>query len=142
MLVLDRDAYRAILDHAREDAPLEACGILAGYREGDRAVAERVHRTANVSPAPRVTYEIDPEEQFRTMETIETNGQSVLGFYHSHPAGPAGPSGTDRDRASWPGHHYLIVSLARRPPVLDGWQWQQNEFSLDDVAIAPPARSD
>lgn len=138
MLVLARSAYLAILDHAIEDAPLEACGILAGHREGGRSVVERVHRTANVAAAPRLTYAIDPEEQFRTMETIEENGQSVLGFYHSHPAGPATPSEVDRERASWPDHHYLIASLARRPPVLDGWTWRDETFVLDDVAVEPP----
>ena len=138
MLVLTRDAYRAILDHATEDAPREACGILAGRREGDRTLVERAHRVPNVAPTPRLTYAMDPEAQFQTMETVETHGQSIVGFYHSHPAGPAGPSETDRDRARWPGHHYLIVSLARRPAVVDAWRWEDERFVAVDVAIEPP----
>lgn len=138
MLVLARDAYAAILEHADDDAPLEACGILAGQHDGDRAVVQAVYRVRNVADAPRVTYAIDPEEQFRTMETIEAHGQSVVGFYHSHPAGPTGPSETDAARATWEDHHYLIASLARRPPVLDAWRWTDGRFRPDDMTVDPP----
>lgn len=35
----------------------------------------------------------------------------VVGYYHSHPVGPAVPGATDRTDA-WPGVSYLIVSAS------------------------------
>ncbi|MFB6069791.1 MAG: desampylase [Halanaeroarchaeum sp.] len=138
MLVLSRDAYRAIVAHAEDDAPREACGVLAGRIADDTATVRTAYPTENVADAPRVAYVIDPEDQFEVMETIEAHDQSVVGFYHSHPAGPAGPSRTDAERATWPDRHYLVVSLARRPPTLDAWRFTDDGFVADDVRVAPP----
>ncbi|MFB6125567.1 MAG: desampylase [Halanaeroarchaeum sp.] len=138
MLVLSRDVYRAVLEHAREDAPREACGMLSGRDGGDRTRVLTAYRTANVAETPRLTYRMDPDEQYATMATIEDHGQSVVGFYHSHPAGPDSPSATDVERADWPDHHYLIVSLARRPPVLDAWRWTGEQFYGETVTVDPP----
>jgi proteasome lid subunit RPN8/RPN11 len=37
-------------------------------------------------------------------------GLELIGFFHSHPRGPAAPSQFDTDRA-WPGYVYLILGL-------------------------------
>jgi len=137
MLVLGRSAYDAILDHAREAAPEEACGILAGERDdGDSRVTE-IYRTENVAETPEVTYLIDPEEQYDVMSRIEEAGDDVLGFYHSHPAGPSGPSRTDANRATWDGYYYVIASLDGETPVLDGWIWTGDRFVMDGVTVEP-----
>jgi len=138
MLVLSRDAYAAILEHADEDAPREACGLMAGRIEGSVAHVASVHRTPNVAGAPRLAYEIDPETLLQTVETVEEHGLDVVGFYHSHPAGPAGPSRTDHEGTTWTGRHYLIASLARRPPTVDAWRWRGDGFEMDDVCVEPP----
>lgn len=135
MLVLTHEAYEDVLEHAQDDIPREACGILAGRRSDDRWLVQRALRLENVATTPRITYAFDPEEQFAVMETLEEHGQSVVGFYHSHPAGPQRPSETDHDRATWTDHYYLIVSLARRPPVLDAWRWTGEEFELADLSV-------
>ena len=142
MLHLDRTAYEALLDHAREETPEEACGLLvgsvgaSGTDEGPSRV-ERIHRMQNVAQNPEVTYEIDPEAQFRVMEELETQGWEVVGFYHSHPRGPDGPSTTDHARATWQGYHYLIVSLGGEIPMVDAWVWTGEGFARDDVTIEP-----
>ena len=136
MLALEWPVYEAILEHAREAAPEEACGMLAGRRDGGgRATA--IHRTENTAARPEVTYEIDPEEQYRVMATIEADGDDLLGFYHSHPAGPPGPSRTDQRKATWPDHHYLIASLGGELPTLDAWVWTGDRFVMDAVSVVP-----
>jgi len=136
VLELSRDAYDAVLDHARADAPREACGALLGRREGDRVVASTVRRVPNVAEASRVTYELDPEAVVAVFDEAEATGRDVVGFYHSHPAGPARMSDTDRERASWPGYVYVLASLAARPPMLDAWTWTGERFDPEPVGVA------
>ncbi|MFB6268528.1 MAG: desampylase [Halobacterium sp.] len=136
MLVLSRSAYDAVLDHARSDAPREACGVLVGREDGDAVVADTVRRVPNVAEAPRLRYELDPEALLAIFEEAESTGRDVVGFYHSHPAGPARMSDTDREQASWPGYVYVLASLAARPPILDAWTWTGDEFVREDVAVS------
>jgi proteasome lid subunit RPN8/RPN11 len=46
-----------------------------------------------------------------TADAGDARPTEVVGFYHSHPEGPDGPSATDRAQARWPDHVYVIVSL-------------------------------
>jgi proteasome lid subunit RPN8/RPN11 len=143
MLHLDRAAYDALLEHARDAAPEEACGLLVGTKETETEPQERseepgvdgIHRMRNVAPNPEITYELDPEEQYQAMEAIEREGQELVGFYHSHPEGPDGPSTTDHAKATWVGYHYLIVSLGGERPTVDAWVWTGEQFARDDVVV-------
>ncbi|MFB6266605.1 MAG: desampylase [Halodesulfurarchaeum sp.] len=135
MLRVDTAVHNALLDHAREAAPEEACGILAGDAD-TQAVVTETFRTENVAPTPERTYEIDPEDQFAVLQEIEERGLDLVGFYHSHPHGPAGPSATDRAQATWPDHHYLIVSLGSPEPAVGAWLWTGDEFREEAVRIA------
>ncbi|TKJ31359.1 MAG: hypothetical protein CEE40_02190 [Chloroflexi bacterium B3_Chlor] len=96
-----------MIAHARDEAPLEACGILAGKQ--DRVVEVYRARNADCSPT---SYRLDPEEQYRIFVDIEDNGLDIVGIYHSHPASPAVPSNTDRKQAYYPEAMYFVVSLA------------------------------
>ncbi|WP_325064051.1 M67 family metallopeptidase [Halobacterium bonnevillei] len=94
-----------------------------------------MRRVANVADAPRVTYELDAEATLAVFDEAAATGREVVGFYHSHPAGPARMSETDREQASWPGYVYVLASLAARPPILDGWTWTGESFEREDVAV-------
>lgn len=130
---------RALLDavhaHAREGTPLEVCGLLAGRRDGDDHVVERVYRIPNVHPRPVGEYQLDPKEQLRvTLEVEDDLGLEVVGFYHSHPAGPARFSATDAARASWPGQSYLLVHLKPQEGSLSArWRADRNRFEPEDI---------
>lgn len=109
--------------------------MLVGREDGDAVVADAVRRVPNVADAPRVTYELDPEATFAVFDEAEATGRDVVGFYHSHPAGPAHMSETDREQASWPGYVYVLASLAARPPILDAWTWTGERFEREPVAV-------
>jgi [CysO sulfur-carrier protein]-S-L-cysteine hydrolase len=103
---------RALLDeivaHAREEAPNECCGMLAG--EDGRAT--RVYRARNAEASP-LRYTIHPQDQIRTMMEIEKRGEELAAIYHSHTKTAAEPSQTDINLAeNWPDPLYLICSLA------------------------------
>lgn len=130
-----------LLEHARDGAPDEVCGVLAGERrvEGsgesgdapDRVTAS--HRVSNVAAMSRARYELDPSETMATIEAVEADGDDVVGFYHSHPQGPAGPSATDRARATWTGYVYAIV--LPEDDEVRAWRWTGETFEPLTVEI-------
>jgi proteasome lid subunit RPN8/RPN11 len=144
-IVIPEAVRDGILTHAREGAPEEVCGVLSGTENADDHHDEADHRVEvhhpaeNVAERPRTRYEIDPREQLELMETIEDAGREVVGFYHSHPEGPAGPSATDSAQATWPGRSYVIVSLGGEngdsEASLGSWRWTGEEFVKETVRV-------
>jgi proteasome lid subunit RPN8/RPN11 len=96
---------RALAEHAREEQPNEACGLVLFH--GD--VAERYERGRNAAASPyRFELEVDPELWFLEDEGYE------LAVFHSHLSSPARPSRTDVENIGlWAGRPYLIYSVAR-----------------------------
>jgi proteasome lid subunit RPN8/RPN11 len=94
---------QALGEHARDEAPNEACGLLV-LREG---VAERYERGRNRAASPyRFELEVDPELWF-----LEDDGYE-LAVFHSHVSAPARPSRTDVENIGlWERRPYLILSL-------------------------------
>ena len=138
MLVISRTDLQSIIDHCNAGYPDEACGILAG-RNGR---VEKVYCMANARPGP-VSYEMDPEEQFRVMKGIRQAGLEMVGMFHSHPGGRAYPSSVDVEKAYWPGTQlpnypeavYVIVSLMdRATPVVKGYTI--NEGSVQETVVS------
>lgn len=135
MLRMTSEVYDAAIDHAREGAPAEVCGVLGGDR-GVRSHARTLRRAENVADVPRTEYRIDPTEQLALLEAVEASGEDVIGFYHSHPDGPAAPSPTDRRRATWTGRSYVIVVLDGEYPYVGSWRWTGEEFEREAVTLA------
>ena len=91
-------------EHARAEAPNEACGVVV-LRGG---IAERYVPGRNAAASPyRFELEVDPEVWF-----LEDDGYE-LAVFHSHVSAPARPSRTDIENIGlWEGRPYLILSLA------------------------------
>ena len=134
MLVLRRAAYDAIIDHAIDGQPEEICGVLGGQFDEERSRVTSIYRATNVSERPRTEYFMDPEEQLELLDEIEDQGDDVVGFYHSHPAGPTVPSTTDEARATWPGYSYLIAALDGHP-FIGSWRWTGDTFEQEVVSV-------
>lgn len=127
------DAYA----HARTGAPEEVCGLLAGRRLGGAHVVERAFRIRNAHSRPIGEYALDPQEHLRlTLHVEDELGLEVVGFYHSHPAGPARLSATDAARASWPGASYLLIHLQPTEGHLSArWDAEKNRFRPEEVVV-------
>jgi proteasome lid subunit RPN8/RPN11 len=94
---IPRPQVEAMLAHARSGYPFEVCGVLLGRGgEGDRRVEEVVSVANRETEAPRVRYQIAPEDLIRIQRAAREAGREILGYYHSHPDHPARPSETDR----------------------------------------------
>jgi proteasome lid subunit RPN8/RPN11 len=107
--VLPPAVRQTIADHARRDRPLECCGLLVGRgRAVTAAVAMR-----NVE-ASATRFRLDAREHVALMRALRLVSPplSVVGVYHSHPAGPARPSRTDLAEAFYPEWLYVVAGVA------------------------------
>ena len=103
-MVISAAVRAALEEHAREESPNEACGLIV-FRAGE---AVRYERGRNRLASPyRFELDIDPELWF-----LEDDGYE-LAVFHSHPASPARPSRTDIERIGlWAGRPFFILSLS------------------------------
>nr|WP_068864028.1 M67 family metallopeptidase [Erythrobacter dokdonensis] len=99
-------ALAAMRAAAAATHPREACGILLG--EGGRIISARP--TRNVHPTPETRFEIDPQALIDAHRAARAGGLEVVGYFHSHPAGAAAPSATDRAMAAGDGRIWAIIA--------------------------------
>ena len=104
-------------------APLEACGLLAG--KGNKV--EAVLPVHNIARSP-VRFRIDPQEQLNAFEWIEANGLDLVGIFHSHPSGPEAASATDVEEAA-----YEVVHIIWSPK---GDLWQARGFWIEGGRVS------
>lgn len=124
----------AMIQHALEDAPIEACGLLTTK---DGAVVE-VRRARNREASP-YRFSIDPLETRKHEQAIDDSGAELAGFYHSHTGSPPIPSPTDiRMMGPFfgpPFVHFIIgVADLENPEVrawyIDGPERIEQEFEV------------
>ncbi len=132
MLTLPRKFIEEMTEHAREDAPNECCGIIAG--QDGRAV--KLFRARNAEASP-YRYSVDPQDLFRIHRECEENGWEFLAIYHSHTASEAYPSGTDIRLAFWPESFYVLVSLTRPDePAVRAFRILDGEVQEEELTAA------
>jgi proteasome lid subunit RPN8/RPN11 len=126
-----REVYDGMLEHAREEAPNECCGIVGG-KDGE---ATTLYRATNAEHSP-LRYTLDPNDLFRiTFREIPENGEEMLAIYHSHTASPAYPSQTDINLATYPDSIYLILSLAGGEEPLRGFRIDDGDISEVELTV-------
>lgn len=121
------EAVRAALaDHAREELPNEACGLV--LFDGD--VAVEYVRGTNASPSPyHFQLELDP------VAWADLNDRDLVqAVFHSHVSSPPRPSRTDVENIGlWAGQPYLIYTV--RTDNLAAWR------IVDGGIVAVPLRT-
>ncbi len=129
---LPRALANEMIRHARQGAPHEVCGVVAG----ENGHFTQVYVASNVAENPAVTYEMDPAEQLRIFKKIEEEGEDVAGIYHSHPASPPQPSATDLQLAFYPDAVYFIVSLMRpEDPVVRAFRLDREQKTRQELNL-------
>lgn len=109
-LVLNEAHWQTMLDHARTQAPEEACGLVGGqplHGHPGVWICTAVLTVTNMLHSP-VRYRMAPEEQLAAFEFFDRNGWELAAIFHSHPQGPGAPSPTDMAEAYYPEAAYLI----------------------------------
>jgi proteasome lid subunit RPN8/RPN11 len=131
MLMLAASVVEEIIRHAREHAPIEACGYL-GERDGQ---VQRVIRLRNVDASPE-HFSLDPKEQFAALRQMRSEGYSLRAAYHSHPASPARPSQEDIRLAFDPQISYVIVSLAGPEPDVKSFRIREGVVAREEIEVS------
>ena len=123
--------FKQMVAQAKVQAPVEACGILAGK---DNKV-EKLYETTNVDNSTD-HFMMEPKEQFAVVKDIRSVGLEMLAIYHSHPRTPARPSAEDVRLALTPRVTYVIVSLRYRDhPVAKGFLLENGNIIKVPVKI-------
>jgi proteasome lid subunit RPN8/RPN11 len=135
MFVLTNEHLNQIISHARETAPHECCGLVAGA--GDTATT--IYPTRNLATNPLVTYEAAPEDLFAAQRRMRERGEHLIAIYHSHPRSvDPEPSATDVRLAYYPSAVYLIVGLGNQEPCMRAFRigqregWEAIEYQIVD----------
>jgi proteasome lid subunit RPN8/RPN11 len=122
-----------MVEHAREQWPLECCGILSGKGE----VVEKVYELNNEEGSP-VRYMISPQEQLRAFGEMEKESMEMIGIYHSHPHTIPFPSETDVKLAFYPEVASIIISLKEiMNPVVKAFRIGKEAIYLEEVQVIP-----
>ncbi len=111
--------WDAMYAHVETNAPLEACGLLAGKNDS----VEKVFLITNQAQSP-VRFQMDPTEQLHALDWIDSNGLELLAIFHSHPAGPETVSATDIEEAAYP-----VVNIIWSR---NNGSWQARGFWIED----------
>ena len=132
MLKLDIPNYifELMLAQAEAEAPIEACGILAGTAGN----VEKFYQMTNIDQSA-THFMLEPKEQFSVIKDIRTSSLEMLAIYHSHPASPARPSAEDIRMALTPDVVYVIVSLNEAEPVVKGFLIEDGNINEVPVRI-------
>ena len=111
-LIIRKKHWQEMLNYVQQNAPLESCGLLAGKNEQ----VEKVIFVRNQAQSP-VRFVMDPYDQLKAFDWIESNQLDLLGIFHSHPTGPETVSATDIAEAA-----YEVVQLI--------WSRNQNRWQV------------
>ena len=125
LLKMLESAYRKVVWNAETAWPRECCGALLGTRvDQQEVVCEAMPATGPQTATGRDFFQIGAQDMVAFHARATQNGWEILGFYHSHPDGPAAPSRADLPRrigedaaqygATWPEHCLLIASVQDR----------------------------
>ena len=136
MIQLSKADYEKIIVHAKEHLPEEACGLIAGTKEGDVKKIEKVYLLTNIDHTNE-HFSMDPKEQLAAVKDMRANGYTPLGNWHSHPESPSRPSEEDKRLAFDPTVNYLILSLMDMDqPVLKAFDIdKEKNVTIEELVI-------
>jgi proteasome lid subunit RPN8/RPN11 len=133
---MPRDCYFALVAHALDGLPDEACGLIVGRFGSD--VVDRFVPLRNAAASSKI-YEIDPADWAAAEDAADREKLAILGVVHSHTHTSAYPSPTDvRDAdmsdpfGMW---HFVIVSLKHPEPALRSFRITDGKIQETPVVL-------
>lgn len=133
VLLLDEKHIETIVRQSERAFPIEACGVLMGTVKTRMRIVKSVEAAENAAHSS-CSYRIAPEELYQILTSGEERGESIVGFYHSHPSCEAELSKLDLELASFPKISYLIYSVRDR--VLKSYIWTGRTFKKERITVS------
>ena len=134
MIKLKKSDYDRIVEHAKKEAPIEACGLIAGEISGEDRIIKKVYILTNTDHAEE-HFTLDPKEQLAAVKDMRAEGLLPLGNWHSHPVSPSRPSDEDKRLAFDSSANYLILSLMDDEPVLNSFHIEGDKAYKEELVI-------
>jgi desampylase len=131
VIELPKGLLEAAISHAKDGAPEEVCGWLAGKENR----VQKIYPVPNAAEDPGSRFSMEPEAQLTVMRQIRERGLELTGTYHSHPKTPPHPSVRDWDLALYPDAAHLIISLATPEPEVRCWRITQTGVDPLELTI-------
>ena len=110
MIRIEKEAWEAMLAHARQAYPKECCGIMLGSDGDPRHVRLAIPCSNAYEGEQKDRFLIDAKDQLLADRRARELGMDVLGFFHSHPDCDAYFSATDL-KYSWPWYSNVVMSI-------------------------------
>lgn len=140
MVIISKDDFQKIVDHAFSELPNEACGLIAGKITGADKHIKKVYLLTNIDKSNE-HFSLDPKEQLAAVKDMRECGLSPLGNWHSHPESPSRPSEEDKRLAYDKTASYLILSLMNRDdPVLNSFHIDGADAQREELVIKESKR--
>jgi desampylase len=124
---ISRATHAALIAMADANPVQEVCAILFGQDNG----IESFRGVLNVARDPSRMFEIDPAALIAAHRATRHGGPAIIGYFHSHPRGPAVPSETDRAYAAADGRLWLIAGMG----VIKAWHALPTGFAEDAIEL-------
>jgi proteasome lid subunit RPN8/RPN11 len=142
MIRIEEEAWRLMLDHARQAYPRECCGMMLGVEQadGERVVTSAFPSRNAYEGDQSDRFEIDPRDQVRANLKCRAEGIDIIGFFHSHPDCEAYFSATDL-KNSWPWYSNVVMSI-RHGEIAGAAAFRANEdqsHSDPEDLLYPPS---
>ncbi len=107
MIKIPENIFKKIIEHSKNDYPIEACGYLVGINEN----VIDIIKMRNIDES-KEHFTFDPKEQFQAVKYARSKGANLIAVYHSHPNSPARMSNEDIRLANDTSIKYLIYSVS------------------------------
>lgn len=130
ILKISKDIVDMIFAQAKEEAPIEACGYLAG-KDG---VVVRHFAMTNIDKSTD-HFSLDPAEQFNVLKAARNEGLEIIGVYHSHPESPARLSAEDLKLAVDPNMIYVIASIKDNVNIIKAFRIKEGNHEEEILHI-------
>lgn len=131
---IPRNVFESIVDHSRESEPSECCGILLS-RHDDTGVVDDAIRAENAEKLrPREVYVLGHKAHMKAVDLEISEGDRIVGYYHSHPHGVTKLSARDAMQAV-EGVTYLIIGGDTEKPAYAAWRLEGRRFFKEPVEV-------
>ena len=135
MITIRKTDIEAMAQWAREHLPEEACGLIAGHKDGEDKVIDKVFFLTNRDHTAQ-HFSMDPREQLAAVKEMRQAGLIPLGNWHYHPETPARPSAEDIRLAFDSRASYMILSLMdAQAPVLNSFHVERGQASREELQV-------
>ena len=135
MITMSKNDYEIILKPDRENLPEEACGLIAGTKDGNDKSIKKVYCLTNIDHSNE-HFSLDPKEQLAAVKDMRANGLVPLGNWHSHPESPSRLSEEDKRLAYDSTASYMILSLMdNENPVLNSFHIEGTESEKEELVL-------